>query len=126
MKVQGYIKNLIEENFKDDLEKAMRDPILFGDFRTALSEGEPRVYEDIQDYDAAKAVFQVLCISLELCLILSLCLRNGQEPVSYCGQSVSFLCVHNFLCTVSHLGAAAMKTEGQLQSQQCFPIVYFP
>ncbi|XP_069727356.1 dynein axonemal heavy chain 10 [Phaenicophaeus curvirostris] len=56
--VQGHIKKLIEENFEDDLEQAMRDPILFGDFRTALNEGEPRIYEDIQDYDAASAVFQ--------------------------------------------------------------------
>ncbi|KAM6297937.1 dynein axonemal heavy chain 10 [Aegotheles albertisi] len=56
--VQGHIKNLIEENFSNDLEQAMRDPILFGDFRMALSEGEPRIYEDIQDYDAAKALFQ--------------------------------------------------------------------
>lgn len=38
----------------------MRDPILFGDYRTALTESEPRVYEDIQDYDACKALFQVL------------------------------------------------------------------
>lgn len=38
----------------------MRDPILFGDYRTALNEFEPRVYEDIQDYDACKALFQVL------------------------------------------------------------------
>ncbi|XP_071880489.1 dynein axonemal heavy chain 10 isoform X1 [Anas platyrhynchos] len=56
--VQGHIKKLIEENFRDELEQAMRDPILFGDFRMALSEGEPRIYEDIQDYDAAKALFQ--------------------------------------------------------------------
>ncbi|XP_014373608.2 dynein heavy chain 10, axonemal, partial [Alligator sinensis] len=56
--VQGHIKSLIEDNFKEDLEPAMRDPILFGDFRMALNEGEPRIYEDIQDYDAAKALFQ--------------------------------------------------------------------
>ncbi|XP_009955032.1 PREDICTED: dynein heavy chain 10, axonemal, partial [Leptosomus discolor] len=56
--VQGHIKKLIEEYFRDDLEQAMRDPILFGDFRMALSEGEPHIYEDIQDYDAAKAIFQ--------------------------------------------------------------------
>ncbi|NWI34931.1 DYH10 protein, partial [Sula dactylatra] len=56
--VQGHIKKLIEENFRDDLEQAMRDPILFGDFRMALSGGERRIYEDIQDYDAAKALFQ--------------------------------------------------------------------
>lgn len=58
--VQGHIKNLIEEHFKSDMEAVMRDPILFGDYRTALSETEPRVYEDIQDYDASKALFQVL------------------------------------------------------------------
>ncbi|XP_021268215.1 dynein heavy chain 10, axonemal isoform X2 [Numida meleagris] len=56
--VQGHIKNLIEENFSDELEQAMRDPILFGDFRMALNEGEPRVYEDIQTYDVAKTLFQ--------------------------------------------------------------------
>ncbi|XP_044296574.1 dynein axonemal heavy chain 10 isoform X1 [Varanus komodoensis] len=56
--VQGHIQTLIEDNFKDDAEHAMRDPILFGDFRMALNEGEPRIYEDIQDYDAAKALFQ--------------------------------------------------------------------
>ncbi|NXF04124.1 DYH10 protein, partial [Smithornis capensis] len=56
--VQGHIKTLIEEHFTDDLEDAMRDPILFGDFRTALNEAEPRVYEDIQDYDVAKALFK--------------------------------------------------------------------
>ncbi|XP_027024931.2 dynein axonemal heavy chain 10 isoform X2 [Tachysurus fulvidraco] len=58
--VQGHIKSLIEEHFKTDLESAMRDPILFGDYRTALTESEPRVYEDIQDYDACKALFQEL------------------------------------------------------------------
>ncbi|XP_063171723.1 dynein axonemal heavy chain 10 [Candoia aspera] len=56
--VQGHIQALLEVNFKDDTENAMRDPILFGDFRMALNEGEPRVYEDVQDYDAAKALFQ--------------------------------------------------------------------
>ncbi|KAF7665535.1 hypothetical protein LDENG_00140280 [Lucifuga dentata] len=56
--VQGHIKNLTDEHFKSDMEVVMKDPILFGDYRTALSESEPRVYEDIQDYDASKAMFQ--------------------------------------------------------------------
>ncbi|KAL6114194.1 dnah10 [Pungitius sinensis] len=56
--LQGHLRNLIEEHFKSDVEAVMRDPILFGDYRTALSETEPRVYEDIQDYDASKALFQ--------------------------------------------------------------------
>ncbi|XP_069379878.1 dynein axonemal heavy chain 10 isoform X1 [Paralichthys olivaceus] len=56
--VQGHIKKLIEEHFKSDMEVVIRDPILFGDYKTALSETEPRVYEDIHDYDASKALFQ--------------------------------------------------------------------
>lgn len=46
----------------------MRDPILFGDFRLALQEGEPRIYEDIQDYEAAKALFEVWTAHLGLVL----------------------------------------------------------
>lgn len=57
--VQGHIKNLTNEHFKSDMEAIMRDPILFGDYRAALSETDPRAYEDIQDYDVAKALFQV-------------------------------------------------------------------
>lgn len=56
--VQRHINNMTEEHFKSDMEAVMRDPILFGDYRTALSDTEPRVYEDIQDYDASKALFQ--------------------------------------------------------------------
>ena len=33
-----------------------REPILFGDYRNALTE-DPRLYEDIVDYEAAKAIF---------------------------------------------------------------------
>ncbi|KAK1328247.1 hypothetical protein QTO34_011819 [Cnephaeus nilssonii] len=56
--VQEYIADLVTEYFKDDVEVVMRDPILFGDFRMALHEEEERIYEDIQDYEAAKALFQ--------------------------------------------------------------------
>ncbi|XP_061907301.1 dynein axonemal heavy chain 10-like isoform X1 [Entelurus aequoreus] len=56
--VQGLIKNLVEENFKANMDDVMKDPVLFGDYRTALSETEPRVYEDLQDFDTSKALFQ--------------------------------------------------------------------
>ncbi|XP_069880965.1 dynein axonemal heavy chain 10 isoform X1 [Dipodomys merriami] len=56
--VQQHIRTLVAQHFPDDLESVMRDPILFGDFRMALHEEEARVYEDIQDYEAAKALFQ--------------------------------------------------------------------
>ncbi|XP_004690685.2 PREDICTED: dynein heavy chain 10, axonemal [Condylura cristata] len=56
--VQSHIEHLVTEHFPGDVEAVMRDPILFGDFRMALQEEEARIYEDIQDYEAAKALFQ--------------------------------------------------------------------
>uniref|UniRef100_A0A452SER6 Dynein axonemal heavy chain 10 n=1 Tax=Ursus americanus TaxID=9643 RepID=A0A452SER6_URSAM len=56
--VQDCIRDLVTEHFNNDVEVVMRDPILFGDFRMALQEEETRIYEDIQDYEAAKALFQ--------------------------------------------------------------------
>ncbi|ESO91629.1 hypothetical protein LOTGIDRAFT_122204, partial [Lottia gigantea] len=52
------MKGLLEENFNSSTEFVLRDPCLFGDYRTALEESEPRLYEDVQDYDASKALFQ--------------------------------------------------------------------
>jgi dynein heavy chain len=48
---------LLEEKFSSHLDFVLREPILFGDYRNALT-GEPRVYEDVVDYEAAKAVFE--------------------------------------------------------------------
>lgn len=59
LKVQEHVGSLVATHFGNDAEMVMRDPILFGDFRSALQEEETRVYEDIQDYEAAKALFQV-------------------------------------------------------------------
>ncbi|KAM9056172.1 dynein axonemal heavy chain 10 isoform 4-T4 [Megaptera novaeangliae] len=56
--VEEHIGSLVTVHFNDDVEVVMRDPILFGDFRMALHEEETRIYEDIQDYEAAKALFQ--------------------------------------------------------------------
>ena len=47
----------IDEYFSDCREYVMRDPILYGDYRNALSE-DPRLYEDTVDYEAAKAIFE--------------------------------------------------------------------
>ncbi|XP_057687718.1 dynein axonemal heavy chain 10-like isoform X2 [Corythoichthys intestinalis] len=56
--VQGLIRKLVETHFKDNMEDIMRDPVLFGDYRSAMSETETRVYEDLLDYEACKALFQ--------------------------------------------------------------------
>uniref|UniRef100_A0A3B3TNK4 Dynein axonemal heavy chain 10 n=1 Tax=Poecilia latipinna TaxID=48699 RepID=A0A3B3TNK4_9TELE len=58
--VQGHIKTLVEEHFKAEMEAVMSDPILFGDYRNAFNETEPRDYEDIQDYESSKAIFEFI------------------------------------------------------------------
>ena len=54
------MKRLIEDepDFKSGLDYVFRDPILYGDYRNALEMGEPRIYEDLQDYEASKALFE--------------------------------------------------------------------
>ena len=51
----GYMKEKIEETWEEKrevVEYVMRDPLLFGDFRNAMNEEEPRFYEDLLDYEA--------------------------------------------------------------------------
>ncbi len=55
------MREQLEENFKTETTYVLRDPVLFGDYRTALEESEPRLYEDLQDFEAAKALFQEVC-----------------------------------------------------------------
>ena len=45
-------------NFKEYADYVLRDPVIFGDYKNTLEESEPRLYEDIQDFEAAKALFQ--------------------------------------------------------------------
>ncbi|XP_058981464.1 dynein axonemal heavy chain 10-like [Musca domestica] len=51
-----------QDEFDDDqpisfLQHVMRDPLLFGDFRNAVNESEPRFYEDLLDYEAVYALY---------------------------------------------------------------------
>lgn len=54
------MKKLVEDeaDLKPHSDYIFREPVLFGDYRNALEIGEPRIYEDLQDYDAAKALFE--------------------------------------------------------------------
>jgi len=54
---QKQLKSLIEHHYKEHADYVLRDPVLFGDYKNTLEESEPRLYEDIQDYEAAKALF---------------------------------------------------------------------
>jgi hypothetical protein len=57
---QEKLQSLINDQptLKPHSEIIFRQPSLYGDYRTALDMGEARIYEDIQDYDAAKALFE--------------------------------------------------------------------
>ncbi|XP_071441594.1 dynein axonemal heavy chain 10 [Hetaerina americana] len=47
-----------EVGLKEESEYSLRNPMLFGDFRNATVEDEPRFYEDLLDYDAVFALMQ--------------------------------------------------------------------
>jgi dynein heavy chain len=55
------LKESIEKHFPEDREFVMRDPLLFGDYRNAMNEGESRIYEDLLDYDAIYYLLQEVC-----------------------------------------------------------------
>lgn len=56
--LQKTVKSFVEEHFSEHKEYILRDPVLFADYKNTFEESEPRLYEDIQDFDAAKALFQ--------------------------------------------------------------------
>lgn len=54
------VEEVVEEPVEviDVTEYAMRDPLLFGDYRHAVNEEEVRYYEDLLDYEAIYFLFQ--------------------------------------------------------------------
>lgn len=60
----------MQEHLPDQVETALHDPLLYGDYRTALQPDQPRLYEDIQDYDAAKGLFDEVHIVVVYCRLL--------------------------------------------------------
>lgn len=45
------------EHEPEMVEYISRDPMLYGDFRNAIEEAEPRFYEDLLDYEAVYSLF---------------------------------------------------------------------
>ena len=56
------MKELIDDKFAEHKAVALRDPILYGDYRNCLVPEEPRLYEDVIDYNATKAIFEEVCM----------------------------------------------------------------
>ena len=72
----------MQEHLADHVEIALHDPLLYGDYRTALQPDQPRLYEDIQDYDAAKGLFDevlLLCCYYYYCCCCCCCLQILEE-----------------------------------------------
>lgn len=85
---------LLEENFKSSVDYCMRDPILFGDYRTALDESEPRLYEDIQDYDAAKALFQEVSSKPDAGILIQLNANTHNNNLVKLFYNFAIICLH--------------------------------
>eukprot|EP00731_Ephydatia_muelleri_P035324 Em0114g8a len=60
--VSNHVRELVEAHFRDHSEVALKDPLLFGDYRTFMTPEAPRVYEDIQDYETAKSLFDEILV----------------------------------------------------------------
>lgn len=123
LQVQGHIKNLIEEHFRSDLDSAMRDPILFGDYRTALK-SEPRVYEDILDYDASKALFQVhRCLDVPF-IFMSL-IDDFIQRSMHCILAVHFFPIHSLPGNALSKAEISISENEQAWQSEAFIILLF-
>jgi len=58
--VNEFIEEIIEDHFESNADYAMRNPLVFGDYKNALEEDGNRVYEDLQDFAAAKILFEAV------------------------------------------------------------------
>lgn len=47
---------------------ALRDPLLFGDYRNMINKSETRYYEDLLDYEAIYFLFQEVGRNLFVCM----------------------------------------------------------
>ncbi|XP_012272400.1 dynein heavy chain 10, axonemal [Orussus abietinus] len=58
--VREHLKEKIKVVWEEEqelVEYSLRDPLLFGDYRNACNEDEPRFYEDLLDYEAVYSLF---------------------------------------------------------------------
>lgn len=58
--VNNKLKELIENHFGPHAPYTLVDPCLFGDFRNALEPGQPRLYEDVGNFEEVKTSFDAI------------------------------------------------------------------
>lgn len=65
--IEGHLTQELESYFPSQVEYVLRDPLLFGDCRNAISaNNQIRIYEDLIDYDSVFYLFQEVIISNNL------------------------------------------------------------
>lgn len=82
--MENHIRETVEKHFEEHTEYVMRNPLLFGDYRNAMSEGEQRDYEDLLDFDAVYHLFQEVSIYTKMLVIttyIAMHFRGGDVNV---------------------------------------------
>lgn len=69
--MENHIRETVEKHFEEHTEYVMRNPLLFGDYRNAMSEGEQRDYEDLLDFDAVYHLFQEVSVYTKMLVIIT-------------------------------------------------------
>lgn len=101
----------------------MRDPILFGDYRTALK-SEPRVYEDILDYDASKALFQVhRCLDVPF-TFMSL-MEDFIQRSMHCIQAIHFFPINLLPGNALSKAEISISENAQAWQSEAFIMLLF-
>lgn len=49
--MQAQLEVVVRSKFESIIDEVLRNPIIFGDYRNVLKPTEPRLYEDMGDYD---------------------------------------------------------------------------
>jgi len=65
--IERHLTQELESYFPSQMEYVLRDPLLFGDCRNAISANNKiRIYEDLIDYDSVFYLFQEVRMSNNL------------------------------------------------------------
>jgi dynein heavy chain len=58
------VGSLVSQMWRNEAKEINAEPILFGDYRHAQTEGEPRLYEDLESYATVRTVFDAVLETL--------------------------------------------------------------
>lgn len=58
------VGSLVSQMWRNEAKEINAEPILFGDYRNAQAEGEPRLYEDLESYATVRTVFDAVLETL--------------------------------------------------------------